>query len=206
MIEILPIKNKIVLKSLDSISEYIFNNNDIMKKVENISIERGNLDPTSDEYLYQECFKNPDRDYSFAEFQNVLDLLKSQDDKLHFKINSLKHYLQLNDVSIAALYPKHSTLSWHTNEGSAGAGILFSYSVDGDGCFRYYDNDKNVIVDIKDAKGWQAKIVYYTNPKSIHHSLWHCAKTGNYRLSVGYKIPYYYMNDYIKSLVGENSL
>jgi hypothetical protein len=201
MIEIIPLTNKVVLASLESISEYVFNNQHILKKTNDIPIERGELDPTSDEYLYQECFKNPKKDYSFAEFQNVLDLVKLQDDKLHFKINSLKHYLQLNDVSIAALYPKHSTLSWHTNEGSAGAGILFSYSIDGDGCFRYYDNDKNAIVDIKDTSGWQAKMIYFTDPKSMHKSLWHCARTSNYRLSIGYKIPYYYMNDKIKSLV-----
>lgn len=202
MLETVLLNNKVVLKFLDSISEYILNNQDILRQAQEIPIERGNLDPTSDEYLYQECFKNPKGNYDFAEFQNVLNLQKIQDRDLHIKINLLKHYLQLNDVSIAALYPKNSNLSWHTNEGSAGAGILFSYSIDGDGCFRYYDDDKNMVIDLKDDIGWQAKLINFTNPKSTHKSLWHCARTTNYRLSIGYKIPYYYMNQRIKSLLG----
>lgn len=201
MLETIPLNNKVVLRSLDSISEYILTNQDILKRAGEIPIERKDLDPTSDEYLYQICFQNPKDNYDFAEFQNILDLLKVQDNSLHIKINLLKHYLQLNDVSIAALYPKHSNLSWHTNEGSAGPGILFTYSIDGDGCFRYYDNDKNIIVDLKDTAGWQAKLVYFTNPKTPHKSLWHCARTTNYRISIGYKIPYYHMNEHIKSLV-----
>lgn len=184
--ETIKIDNETVLVLLFKISDYILSNKDLLIMADSFSVQDSDIDCVSEQYLHEHCLG---KDIDFAEYENVINLSKVEDRNLEKLINNLKHYLGVNDLSIAALYPKNSKLSWHHNGNAAGDAVLFSYSIDGKGYFRYYDKSTNAVIDVMDDIGWFAKLVSYGDPKLVDTPAWHCAETENYRISIGFKIP-----------------
>jgi hypothetical protein len=186
--ESIKIDNPVILDLLSKISTYIINNKDLISMADEYQIRDSDTDCVSEKYLYEHCFNNV-KQIDFAEYENAINLSKLDNKEITRLIDNLKHYIGVNDLSIAALYPKKSKLSWHHNGNAAGEAVLFSYSIDGNGFFRYYDKSTESIVDVPDSPGWFCKLVSYNDPNLYGVPAWHCASTENYRISVGFKIP-----------------
>jgi len=183
------INNKTLKILLSEISEYVLGNTKILQEADQFQLKDANDDCVSEQYLFDHCLNNDYKTINFAEYQNALNLGTMKDPSLDKMVSKLKHYLGVSELGIFAFYPKNSKLSWHHNGNSAGNTILFSYSIDGKGFFRYYDYDTKSIVDMHDKVGWFAKWNTFKDPAITDKVFWHCAQTENYRISIGFGVP-----------------
>lgn len=109
----------------------------------------------------------------------------------HWEMNSKKEFdhgiirrkfPQSLDTPVIGYYPPNGFVSWHTNHLAPGYIILFNWSEDGEGYFRYIKD--NQMVTLKDDVGWSCKVGKFgdeTDP------LWHCARTECRRFSFSYR-------------------
>lgn len=97
--------------------------------------------------------------------------------------------------ALLSYYPPGGFVCWHTNHDANAYQILFTWSKDGDGYFKYYDKEKDEIVTIQDKKGWQARHYYFGREDEPEHHCWHSAYAGGERLTLAYKFCGYGIND-----------
>ena len=86
------------------------------------------------------------------------------------------------DNPVIGYYPPNGYVSWHTNYKAPGYILLFNWSEEGEGFFRYMKG--NQMVTIPDEQGWSCKVGKFgdeTDP------LWHCARTDCRRFSFSYR-------------------
>ena len=197
---IIELKNKTVIKLLDDISTYVLTSESLVKEADNFPQTDSDLDCVSEKYLFEHCLTAPLTDMDWAEHQNAVNLGTVGDKGILQLITGLKHYLGLANLDGAAFYPKKSKLSWHHNANAAGYHLLFSYSIDGNGFFRYYDVENKAVVTVDDPIGWTAKINYFPDHALGRDVFWHCVGTENYRLSIGYTIPFNNVNRVLELL------
>lgn len=84
-------------------------------------------------------------------------------------------------------YPPGGFVGWHTNWNAHCYQILFTWSKEGDGYFRYWDNEKKEIVHIPDVPGWQCRHYYFGRRDEPDHHCWHAAYAGSDRVTLAYK-------------------
>ena len=72
--------------------------------------------------------------------------------------NSLNIILGSQRCAVKMYYPTDGYMSWHNNHNAPGYNILFSYTEQGDGWFRYKDPKTSEIVTMYDEPGWTAKV------------------------------------------------
>lgn len=87
------------------------------------------------------------------------------------------------DTPVIGYYPPNGFVGWHTNCEAHGYIILFNWSEDGEGFFRYIKDGK--MDTLKDGKGWSCKVGYFGNTPEDY--LWHCARTECRRFSFSYR-------------------
>jgi len=110
-------------------------------------------------------------------------------DIIHKDITKIKNYLGALDTALCMFYPEDGYIGWHHNGNAEGYNILFSYSIDGDGRFEYYDYKTKSIQQIQDKPGWNVKCGYYPSDKREPERVyWHAAATKNPRLSIAFII------------------
>lgn len=187
---IIELKNKTVIKLLNEISTYMLTSETLIKAADDFPQTDSELDSVSEKYLFEHCIPSPLTEMDWAEHQNAINLGTYGDETILKMVNSLKHYLGLAKIDGIAFYPKNSKLSWHHNSNTAGHHLLFSYSIDGKGFFRYYDVSTKSIVTVDDPIGWTAKVNYFPDHVLGKDVFWHCVGTDNYRISLGYTIPF----------------
>ena len=95
-----------------------------------------------------------------------------------------------NSNSLTSYYPKNGFVGWHTNWNAFGYQLILTWSQEGDGYFRYYDNKKDEIITEMDVKGWQARWYRFGRIDEPEHHCWHCAWTNCPRITLAYKFPY----------------
>lgn len=179
------INNSIILNLLNEIREYVFNNTEVLEKASRVS-NKDALYYTSLDYLHK-CQNENIKKFEFAEHENLVNI-SNIDETLNEKFKKLKHYVRGQSLAIAALYPHNGFISWHHNGNSHGYSVLFSYSIDGNGDFSYYDYDTHNIVTVKDVAGWSVKFNYFPDNFLTSKVFWHCAKTSVHRISIGFQI------------------
>lgn len=87
------------------------------------------------------------------------------------------------DNPVIGYYPPGGYVGWHTNCNAPGWIILFNWSEEGKGYFKYYHNYK--LVTLEDKPGWNARVGRFRpEPNNL---LWHCAKTDCRRFSFSYR-------------------
>jgi hypothetical protein len=96
--------------------------------------------------------------------------------------------LCVNRNALAVYYPADGYIGWHTNWNVSGYNILFTYSLTGDGEFKYLNTETNEIVTIPDQKGWTAKVGYYGSQNNPTKHCWHAATTNSPRLTFAYMV------------------
>ena len=87
------------------------------------------------------------------------------------------------DNPVIGYYPPGGFVSWHTNYKAPGWIILFNWSEEGKGYFKYYHKYK--LVTLKDKPGWNARVGRF--PSEPDNLMWHCAKTECRRFSFSYR-------------------
>jgi hypothetical protein len=187
---IIELNNKTAIKLLNDISAYMLTSETLLKVADDFPQTDSDLDSISERYLFEHCMPAPLTEMDWAEHQNIVNVGTYGDETAMRLTHRLKHYLGLTNIDGVVFYPKKSKLSWHHNSNIAGYHLLFSYSIDGNGFFRYYDVDTKSIVTVDDQIGWTAKVNYFPDHFLGKDVFWHCVGTENYRISVGYTIPF----------------
>lgn len=89
--------------------------------------------------------------------------------------------------ALLSFYPPSGYVGWHTNWDANAYQVLFTWSMNGDGYFRYYDKSNDKIVTIPDVPGWQCRHYYFGAKEEPEHHCWHAAYAGCDRLTLAYK-------------------
>lgn len=70
---------------------------------------------------------------------------------------------------------------WHSDSDVTGYAILFSYSEEGNGYFKYKIPNSSEIVTVVDEPGWMIRGMYYGN--TADSELWHCVASEGFRVT-----------------------
>jgi hypothetical protein len=99
---------------------------------------------------------------------------------------TMKTELGLQSGALLFYYPPKGYIDWHNNANAAAFNLIFTYSENGDGWFRYYDLEKGENVTMQDPKGWSLKAGYFGSYKEPDKLVYHCAYTDCDRLTMSY--------------------
>ena len=183
----IQIRNKDLINLLNDYSNWFEGVNKSLIKV------RGERDEneyyTSEKYLKKIDKKNHE---GFPEKTHGIDLVfcDSTDNEIRKRIRKID--LDFNSIlgskhcAVKMYYPAGGYMGWHNNHNASGYNILFSYTKNGNGFFRY-KTDKTYTMH--DKPGWTAKVGYYGNNKEPDKLFWHCARAYEDRLTLGFVIP-----------------
>ena len=181
------IKNKDLINLLNNYSNWFESINKSSIKV------RGERDEneyyTSDKYLKKIDKQNHE---GFPEKTHGIDLVfcDSTDNEIRKRIRKIdldfNSLLGSKHCAVKMYYPAGGYMGWHNNHNASGYNILFSYTKNGNGFFRY-KTDKTYTMH--DKPGWTAKVGYYGNNKEPDKLFWHCARAYEDRLTLGFVIP-----------------
>jgi len=150
----------------------------------------------SDEYFFKAKDEFELKDFAFPSTSHGVGTgdLDRRDSGYFFDVSNklvgkIRDYIGAPFNALVMLYPENGFIGWHHNGNAPGYNILFSYSQDGDGDFRYWDREKEEIVMIEDRPGWNVKCGYYPcQRKEPDRVYWHAAQTKKARLSVAFII------------------
>lgn len=101
--------------------------------------------------------------------------------------NRTAEYIGAHTSALSLFYPSGGFVGWHTNHNCSSYQLLFTWSENGDGFFRYQDPKTKEIVTLQDKPGWNVRAHYFGNEKEQDHMLWHSAYTNCDRFSFAYK-------------------
>lgn len=90
-------------------------------------------------------------------------------------------------AALTNYYPPGGFVGWHTNWDACCYQVLFTWSKDGDGYFRYYDKENDEIITIEDKPGWQARHYYFARKDEYKYHCWHAAYNWSERITLAYK-------------------
>jgi len=183
----IEIKNKDLIDLLNDYSNWFESVDKSLIKV------RGEKDEneyyTSDKYLQK---IDKEKHEGFPEKAHGIDLMFSDSTNNDMRERIRKIDLDFNSVlgsercAVKMYYPEGGYMGWHNNHNANGYNILFSYTKNGKGFFRY-KTDK--IYTMYDKPGWTAKVGYYGSNKEPDKLFWHCARAYEDRLTLGFVIP-----------------
>lgn len=195
------INNTEVLNALDEYKDFLMNN-EIEKHLHLMAREQeGKGDYYTGNEFLQKIISQGENHKGFPDVMRSYTGLmpsKNKDDsetnvrtvkftQASSKLNSrLMEELSARVNTLNTVYPPGGYISWHNNANAAGYNVLFTWSETGDGIFKYWDIEKQEIVEIPDVPGWQCKMGYfgpYFKPETL---CYHSASTNCWRISVAY--------------------
>ncbi len=153
-------------------------------------------EPDEDEYYTSEEYFdtiNQEKHVGFPEKAHGVDMglfassVESFKERLRQVDSQFNSTLGARNCAVKMYYPKGGYMGWHNNHNASGYNILFSYTRNGNGWFRYRENGN--IVTMNDSPGWTAKVGYYGSNKEPDKLYWHCARAYEDRLTLGFVIP-----------------
>jgi len=147
-------------------------------------VNKGKINSTSDKAL-REILKNK-KDISQSGLHQMLFVVDGVPKKETF-LNVLKEYFPKNSFEVSGVmhYPAGGYMGWHTNSNAIGIRCYFNYSENSNvNSFRYYDSEKDKIIDSYDLAGWNIR-VFEVSKKDL---LWHAVKCPEKRISIGFKL------------------
>jgi len=183
----IEIKNKDLINLLNDYSDWFESTDKSLIKVQ------GHKDKneyyTSDKYLETIDKKNHK---GFPEKTHGIDLVFCDSTNNEIRERIRKVDLDFNSVlgsqhcAVKMYYPEGGYMGWHNNHNVHGYNILFSYTKNGNGFFRYKTDNT---ITMHDKPGWTAKVGYYGNNNEPDKLFWHCARAYEDRLTLGFVIP-----------------
>lgn len=208
----LSLTNSTLLKSLSNLTESVFDSEEV---ISNLSARCGEysdkLNTThigySDSYL-EKALTFPVTDYAFPRTAFGLDTSykeKRQSGYWHDiakpLLRPIMNYIGSHFNALCMYYPANGYIGWHHNGNAAGYNFILTYSMDGDGYFRYYNQKTNEYTTLQDVPGWNFRFGYYPNQdREPENVFWHTAYTKKPRVTIGFIIPH---RELWKSLVEE---
>ena len=169
-----------------------YKSNDYVSIRDNDSYEKGQ-EYCSDIALREKLIKWEDHEGFPEEYfaQPISHMVKADPEQwTHFRDKvkfDFAYDIGAHSSALLSYYPPGGHVGWHTNWNANAYQILFTYSKDGDGYFRYYDKKKKEIVTIPDQIGWQCRHYYFGRKDEEDHHCWHSAYAGGERLTLAYK-------------------
>ena len=197
MTEVL-IKNKELLKTLDSFKDELFSIDGVRDPIHHMwepsdAKERG-LYYTSEEYLRDVWFKKYNDHTGFPQehfSQPVGNMGEKNPEKFYALAYKVKKefpaFIGTHSNALFNYYPPGGFVGWHTNWNAAAYQILFTWSETGDGYFRYYDRETDSIVNHEDKPGWQCRWYRFGRYSEPQYHCWHAAYAGCDRITLAYK-------------------
>lgn len=95
-------------------------------------------------------------------------------------LDTFKHLIDFDAYYTSGYIPKGFD-RWHSDSDVTGYAILFSYSLDGNGYFKYKDPVSSEIITLVDDPGWMIRGMYYGDTKDTE--FWHCVATEGFRVT-----------------------
>lgn len=199
----LSLKSQRIIKILSGITEAVYETPGAIEKLSKEAREKKDelikdYESHDDRYFRKALTEHPIESFGFPRssfMANTSNLSRETDSKFFYdivgkKITRLQNTVGSSRNALCALYPDGGYIGWHHNGNAPGYNILFSYSQDGDGYFKYYDREKDEIVYMHDKPGWNVKCGYYPSEKTEPNRVyWHAAATKKARLSIAFVIP-----------------
>lgn len=200
MIDI-DLKNPRVLSILDDFKNFVFS------YPPNKPLDTGEYeDYTSQEYLDrvlsmgEDHIGTPDKAFSCPIKPAHYEGDDPEYNRRFTELNrSLMIELGLQFSALSQLYPPRGFIDWHNNANATGYNLLFTWSETGDGCFKYWDGKKVVVM--QDAVGWNVKAGYFGD-YADNRLVYHCAHTNCWRITLSYVLGYNedYWSDVMQTL------
>jgi len=186
----IEIKNKEIINLLNDYSTWIENLNKSVFKLQ------GKVDE-NDYYTEEEYFKTIDKEnhIGWPEVSYGADISYTNRTSIDLRERIRRIDSDFNDIlsakhcAVKMYYPEGGYMGWHNNHNASGYNILFSYTKNGNGYFRYKDPITLETITMHDAPGWTAKVGYYGNLEEKDKIYWHCARAYETRLTLGFIIP-----------------
>jgi hypothetical protein len=193
--------NTILLKHLSNITKTVFNDKEVVDNLTKRTFEAKDPNindhlPYSDEYLY-EALKHPPEKYNVPLSAKGIDTVfavRKGGNYWHELANPLikplMQYIGTPNNALCMFYPEDGYIGWHHNGNAHGYNFLLTYSMDGDGYFRYYDKRTDTFTTLSDTPGWNFRFGYYSSVEKDPDDLfWHAAYTKNPRITIGFIVP-----------------
>jgi hypothetical protein len=98
-------------------------------------------------------------------------------------------YEKFSRNALSTVYPKDGYMAWHNNHDAPGYNVLFSWTENGKGFFRYQDPTSKEIVTINDKPGWTCKVGYFAGLNEMDKLFWHCCSADELRVTVAWIFP-----------------
>lgn len=190
-----PIKlsNKAISTVLNSIQSTIYSEEFLDPTKSKVKRHSSGLiteyEPYSDEYFYKAFNEFNLKEFAFPrdDYMGSIKHIEPVNTALKKFGNKLQRRLCAQGNALFAIYPPGGYIGWHHNGNAPGYNILFSYSQDGKGWFKYYDYADKEIKTIYDEPGWNVKVGYYPNQEAEPERVyWHSAYTENTRVSIAF--------------------
>lgn len=124
-------------------------------------------------------------DYRYVTLHNLSSSMEQWNKYNSWVRTKIVPQLGMMDIASFSYYPPDGFVGWHTNANNVSHQLLFTWSENGDGYFRYYDDKNQQIITHPDKKGWQCKSHFFG---SKDNSLWHCCYTKGPRLTFAVKL------------------
>ena len=110
----------------------------------------------------------------------------------------LKEELGLYSSALSQLYPPKGFICWHNNANASMFNVIFTWSQDGDGWFKYVEPTTGEVITIQDEKGWNMKAGFF-GAYGSGDVVYHAARTNCYRMTLSYVLGHDF--DYWKDMI-----
>lgn len=97
-------------------------------------------------------------------------------------------WLGVRHNALTAWYPPGGYISWHNNANAPAYNLIFTWSENGNGEFRYVDPVTKKVVVMKDHAGWQCKAAYFGHYGEPERLFYHSATTDCWRCTVSFTL------------------
>ena len=202
--------NPTIQKILSSFADAVFNDEEVLRELTS-RCNRGEskfagLSGYSDEYLYKalEC---PAVEFDWPQCAYGVDTNLIEAKGVYWNsiavpyLNRLVNYIGSPHNALTMFYPEEGFIGWHHNGRAPGYNFLMTYSVDGDGYFKYYNQQTKEFTVLQDVPGWNFRFGYYNDIRyEIDNLFWHTAYTKKPRLTIGWVVKH---REIWKSLIEE---
>jgi hypothetical protein len=102
--------------------------------------------------------------------------------------NQMMQWLGVRHNALTACYPPGGFISWHNNANAAAYNLIFSWSENGNGWFKYVDPSTKDVVTMNDHAGWQCKAAYFGHYGEPENLFYHAAASDCWRITVSFTL------------------
>jgi len=192
----IQLKNKAIIKQLDSYVDEFFDRVDYKNELYKVSSHEYGMHIKPSYFMSEEFLREWKLNMPHSGFPEehmampISNIVRHRPDLKDFEMrvrNGFSEEIGAHSSALFNYYPPEGGVGWHTNWNASAYQVLFTWSRDGNGFFRYYDKAKDKVVTIKDKPGWQARHYFFAEESDVDNHCWHAAYTESDRITLAYK-------------------